>query len=99
MPTYLQSVLHAPMQTALLIAVIANAGFALTIIPAGMLCDRIGRRRVLMTATVLLLALSFPLLRLLQNPEGALLIKGLAVFIAGGAVGLLAGPGPAMLAG
>lgn len=27
-----------------------------------------------------------------------MLIKGLAVFIAGGAVGLLAGPGPAMLA-
>ncbi|MEN3259890.1 MFS transporter [Sodalis endosymbiont of Spalangia cameroni] len=98
MPTYLQSALHTHMQTALLIAVISNAGFALTIIPAGMLSDRIGRRRVLMTATVLLLALSFPLLRLLQNPEGALLIKGLAVFIAGGAVGLLAGPGPAMLA-
>lgn len=98
MPTYLQSALHTHMQTALLIAVISNAGFALTIIPAGMLSDRIGWRRVLMTATVLLLALSFPLLRLLQNPEGALLIKGLAVFIAGGAVGLLAGPGPAILA-
>ena len=98
MPTYLQSALHTHMQTALLIAVISNTGFALTIIPAGMLSDRIGRRRVLMTATVLLLALSFPLLRLLQNPEGALLIKGLAVFIAGSAVGLLAGPGPAILA-
>lgn len=98
MPTYLQSALHTHTQTALLIAVISNAGFALTIIPAGMLSNRIGRRRVLMTATVLLLALSFPLLRLLQNPEGTLLIKGLAVFIADGAVGLLAGPGPAMLA-
>lgn len=90
MPTYLQSALHIHMQTALLIAVISNAGFALTIIPAGMLSNRIGRRRVLMTATLLLLVLSFPLLRILQDPAGTLLIKGL--------VGLLAGPGPAMLA-
>ena len=35
MPTYLQSALHTGFNQALLIAVISNVGFALTIIPAG----------------------------------------------------------------
>ncbi|MDU4267590.1 MAG: MFS transporter [Enterobacter hormaechei] len=76
MPTYLQSALHTGFNQALLIAVISNIGFALTIIPSGMLSDRIGRRTVMIIATVLLLILALPLL---------------------GLVGMLAGPGPAML--
>lgn len=97
MPSYLQSSLHTSFHTALVIAVISNIGFALTIIPAGILSDRIGRRNVMVAATLMLLILALPLLKLLQNPDSGLWIKGAAVLIAGAAVGLLAGPGPAML--
>jgi MFS family permease len=98
MPTYLQSSLHTGFNTALLIAVISNLGFAATIIPAGMLSDKIGRRSVMVFAAVLLLLLALPLLHVLQDPSSTLLIKSVVVFIAGAIVGLLAGPGPAMLA-
>ncbi|MGK9175837.1 MFS transporter [Yokenella regensburgei] len=98
MPTYLQSALHTGFNQALLIAVISNVGFAVTIIPSGMLSDRIGRRTVMVTAAILLLVLALPLLKILQAESSTLLIKALVVFIAGGLVGMLAGPGPAMLA-
>ena len=42
--------------------------------------------------------LAFPLLKVLQHPESGMAIKALVVFIAGALVGMLAGPGPAMLA-
>ena len=98
MPTYLQSSLHTGFNQALLIAVISNIGFAATIIPAGMLSDKIGRRRVMVSAAILLLILALPLLHILQDTTSTLITKALVVFIAGGLVGLLAGPGPAMLA-
>ncbi|MHA6313945.1 MFS transporter [Pantoea sp. USHLN298] len=98
MPTYLQASLHTGFNQALLIAVISNLGFAATIIPAGMLSDKIGRRAVMVTAAVLLLLLALPLLNVLQAESSGLGLKALVVFIAGGIVGLLAGPGPAMLA-
>ena len=97
MPTYLQSALHTGFNQALLIAVISNVGFALTIIPAGMASDRYGRRTVMVTATILLLILALPLLKILQAESGTLAIKAGVVLIAGGLVGVLAGPGPAML--
>ena len=97
MPTYLQSSLHTGFNQALLIAVISNIGFATTIIPAGILSDKIGRRTVMLSATALLLILALPLLHILQAESSTLLIKGIVVFIAGSIVGLLAGPGPAML--
>ena len=98
MPTYLQSALHTGFNQALLIAVISNLGFAATIIPAGWLSDKIGRRRVMVAASVLILLLTFPLLKILQGETTSLAVSALVVFIAGGIVGLLAGPGPAMLA-
>ncbi|WP_455844223.1 MFS transporter [Pantoea agglomerans] len=98
MPTYLQSSLHTGFNQALLIAVISNLGFAATIIPAGILSDKIGRRSVMVIAACLLLVLALPLLKVLQAESSTLLIKALVVFVAGGIVGLLAGPGPAMLA-
>ncbi len=97
MPTYLQSALHTGFNQALLIAVISNIGFALTIIPSGMLSDRIGRRTVMIIATVLLLILALPLLKILQAETSTLAVKAIVVLIAGGLVGMLAGPGPAML--
>ena len=98
MPSYLQAVLHAGFNQALLSAVISNLGFAAAILPAGWLSDKIGRRRVMVTASVLLLLLAFPLLNLLQADSTSTALRALVVFIAGGVVGMLAGPGPAMLA-
>ncbi|KJM66238.1 MFS transporter [Pluralibacter gergoviae] len=98
MPAYLQSSLHTGFNQALLIAVISNVGFAITIIPAGVISDRIGRRKVMVIAAVMLLLLALPLLNVLQNPSSSLLTKAIVVLIAGGLVGMLAGPGPAMLA-
>ncbi|MEF3088707.1 MFS transporter [Raoultella scottii] len=98
MPAYLQSSLHTGFNQALLIAVISNIGFALTILPAGILSDKWGRRKVMVLAAALLLILALPLLKILQAESSTLLIKGAVVFIAGGLVGVLAGPGPAMLA-
>ncbi|MDI9229881.1 metabolite-proton symporter, partial [Serratia bockelmannii] len=53
---------------------------------------------VMLLATFLLLVLAFPLLKVLQDPLNGLLIKAAMVFVAGALVGMLAGPGPAMLA-
>ncbi|HEX4504076.1 MAG TPA: MFS transporter [Scandinavium sp.] len=97
MPSYLQSALHTGFNQALLIAVISNIGFAITIIPSGALSDKIGRRTVMVLAAVLLLVLALPLLKILQAESSTLLVKGIVVLIAGGLVGMLAGPGPAML--
>ncbi|WP_433275498.1 MFS transporter [Pseudonocardia xinjiangensis] len=97
MPAYLQSSLGASFQQALVATVLANAGFALTILPAGVLSDRIGRRPVMLTGTVLIVVLALPLLNILQDRGSGTFLQGLAVLVAGAVVGLIAGPGPAML--
>ncbi|GAA1289180.1 MFS transporter [Streptomyces javensis] len=98
MPSYLQATLNATFQQALVATVVANAGFALSILPAGLLSDRIGRRPVMLTGAALVVVLAFPLLNVLQDPGSSAWVQGVAVFVAGVVVGLMAGPGPAMLA-
>ncbi|MEV3988573.1 MFS transporter [Streptomyces sp. NPDC049837] len=98
MPSYLQSVLDATFRQALLATVLANAGFAAAILPAGALSDRVGRRAVMVTGAAVAALAAFPLLDLLQDPAAPTAAKGLAVCAAGAVVGLMAGPGPAMLA-
>ncbi|WP_425276702.1 MFS transporter [Streptomyces bauhiniae] len=98
LPSYLQTALHATFREALTATVLANLGFAATIIPAGLLSDRIGRRPVMLTGAGLVVVLAVPLLNLLQNQGTSTLLKGLAVLLAGAIVGLMAGPGPALLA-
>ncbi|MEU6084799.1 MFS transporter [Streptomyces sp. NPDC047108] len=98
MPGYLQSALNATFQQALVATVLANLGFAVSIIPAGLLSDRIGRRAVMLAGAALVALLAFPLLNLLQDPGASDAAKGAAVTVAGAVVGLMAGPGPAMLA-
>lgn len=98
MPSYLQATLNATFQQALVATVLANAGFALSILPAGWLSDRIGRRPVMVAGAALVVVLAFPLMNLLQDKESGNAVKGIAVFVAGVVVGLMAGPGPAMLA-
>ncbi|MFG1816424.1 MFS transporter [Kribbella sp. NPDC049174] len=98
MPSYLQATLNATFQQALVATVLANAGFAASIMPAGWLSDRIGRRPVMVAGAALVVVLAFPLMNLLQDKEAGNAAKGAAVFFAGLVVGLMAGPGPAMLA-
>ncbi|MFJ5260262.1 MFS transporter [Streptomyces sp. NPDC088387] len=98
LPSYLQNTLDASFQQALIATVLANLGFAVTILPAGLLSDRIGRRPVMLTGAVLVVVLALPLLDLLQDTGTSAGVRGLAVFCAGAVVGLMAGPGPAMLA-
>ncbi|WP_433012099.1 MFS transporter [Kribbella sp. CA-294648] len=98
MPSYLQATLNATFQQALVATVLANLGFAVSILPAGWLSDRVGRRPVMVAGAALVVVLAFPLMNLLQDKEGSNAGKGLAVFAAGLVVGLMAGPGPAMLA-
>ncbi|WP_234358583.1 MFS transporter [Streptomyces sp. NRRL B-24085] len=98
LPGYLQSTLSATFQQALIATVLANLGFAVTILPAGLLSDRVGRRPVMATGAALVVGLAVPLLNLLQDEGTSDAVKGAAVFGAGAVVGLMAGPGPAMLA-
>ena len=96
-PSYLQTSLNATFAQALIATVLANVGFASTILPAGKISDRVGRRPVMLTGTILIVAFALPLLNTLQNPDISMVLKGLGVFIAGAIVGMIAGPGPAML--
>ncbi|MFJ4630009.1 MFS transporter [Streptomyces sp. NPDC088847] len=97
LPSYLQNTLDASFQQALLATVLANVGFAVTILPAGLLSDRLGRRPVMLTGAALVVVLSVPLLNLLQSDGTSNTVKGAWVLGAGAVVGLMAGPGPAML--
>ncbi|MDR3434375.1 MAG: MFS transporter [Rouxiella aceris] len=98
MPSYLQTSLHASFLQALVATVLGNLGFALAILPAGLLSDKLGRKKVMIAAMLVVIVLSFPLLHLLQDSQSSLWAKGIAVLIAGAAIGAIAGPGPAMLA-
>ncbi|NXY94510.1 MFS transporter [Streptomyces sp. BR123] len=98
LPTHLQAVLGTSVRDALLATALANLGFAAAILPAGALSDRIGRRPVMVFGALSVVLLALPLLRLLQSPAAGPGAKAGAVLLAGALVGLLAGPGPAMLA-
>lgn len=97
LPSYLQTSLNATFQAALVATVLSNVGFALSIIPSGILSDKIGRRPVMMTGAILTTVLALPLLNILQNPDNPMWVIGATVFVAGAVVGMMAGPGPAML--
>ncbi|WP_406510475.1 MFS transporter [Streptomyces sp. NBC_00212] len=98
LPSYLQHTANVSFQQALLATVLANVGFAATILPSGELSDRIGRRPVMLAGALLVAVFALPLLNLVQDPGTPSYVKGALLLVAGAAVGLMAGPGPAMLA-
>nr|WP_242438527.1 MFS transporter [Streptomyces sp. CB00455] len=98
LPSYLQSTLGASFRDSLIATALANLGFAAAIVPAGMLSDRVGRRPVMLCGAITVTVSALPLLHLLRDPDGSAALRAAAVLGAGAAVGLLAGPGPAMLA-
>ncbi|MFT4148024.1 MAG: MFS transporter [Micrococcaceae bacterium] len=97
MPSYLQNSVGTSFRQALVATVVANLGFAATILPAGAYSDKIGRKPVMLTGTFLIVVLALPLMKVLQAEHSSLFAKSVAVFVAGACVGLIAGPGPAML--
>jgi len=97
LPSYLQTTLNATFQAALIATVIGNLGFAVMIIPAGWMSDKVGRKPLMVTGAALIAVLALPLMNLLQDTGASATTKGAGVFLAGAVVGLMAGPGPAML--
>ncbi|WP_328930532.1 MFS transporter [Streptomyces sp. NBC_00190] len=98
LPSYLQVTLGTTFQQALAATVIANLGFAAAILPAGALSDRVGRRAVMLTGSILVVLTAVPVLHLLRDPGTSVAAKAATLAAAGAMIGLLAGPGPALLA-
>ncbi|WP_345206400.1 MFS transporter, partial [Streptomyces lavendulae] len=98
LPSYLQSTLGASFREALIATTLANLGFAASILPAGRLSDRVGRRPVMLAGALAVALCALPLLHLLRDPDAAAPAKAASLLAACATVGLLAGPGPAMLA-
>ncbi|VVE55505.1 metabolite-proton symporter [Pandoraea sputorum] len=97
LPSYLHATLNTGLREALMATVLANLGFALSILPAGAASDRYGRRAVMLAGMAIVIMLALPLYALLQSGHAPLGAKVLALLVMGAAVGLVAGPGPAML--
>ncbi|WP_416237635.1 MFS transporter [Streptomyces sp. NBC_00162] len=98
LPSYLQATLGTTFQQALAATFVANLGFAAAILPAGTLSDRVGRRTVMLTGSILVVLTAVPLLHLLRDPGTSVAAKAALLAAAGAMIGLLAGPGPALLA-
>ncbi|MFC5720693.1 MFS transporter [Streptomyces gamaensis] len=98
LPTYLQHTLGLGLQQAAGATALANLGFAAAVLPAGALSDRVSRRPVMAAGAVLSALLAVPVLWTVRSGGAPTAGKALAVLAAGAAVGLMAGPGPALLA-
>ena len=97
MPSYLQVALGASFRESLVAGVVANLGFAASILPAGALSDRVGRKPIMLGGALSIAVLALPMLNLLQDNDTSTAVRFAVVFVAGAIVGLMAGPGPAML--
>ncbi|NYI70559.1 MFS family permease [Naumannella cuiyingiana] len=96
LPAYLEKALGSSVDAALTAAVLANLGFAAAILPAGWASDRVGRRPIMLLGAGATLVLALPLLWLLSADVG-IVPRAIGLLLAGASVGLMAGPGPAML--
>jgi MHS family proline/betaine transporter-like MFS transporter len=95
MISYSQSHLGLTSENALLINSVAMASMFLTIWPAAKLCDRYGRKPVLMTAILLMLALTAPAFHMMQGGEFMSVLLGQVIL--GLILGIYLAPVPAVL--
>ena len=69
MPSYLQVALGASFRESLVAGVVANLGFAASILPAGALSDRVGRKPLMLAGALSIAVLALPMLNLLQDND------------------------------
>lgn len=96
LPSYASATSDIGNATAQLLTFVGAAMFTLVIPFAGWLSDFAGRRAVMLTGAVLVTVLSYPAFVGVNTGNTTLAV--ICVGLAGGAVGMMAGPGPAMMA-
>ncbi|MGC5702719.1 MFS transporter [Pseudomonas sp. NFXW11] len=80
MTTFALTELKLPTSISMLSTLVAGAAMAVCAIAGGMLCDRFGRRRILMAPRVVLLLVLFPALQLMtEHPSPSTFLLTLAV--------------------
>ncbi|MGH3622537.1 MAG: MFS transporter, partial [Sciscionella sp.] len=82
MPSYFDSVLHINPTTSGLIVVGVEILMMCAILPLGALSDRIGRKPLLLTASLGFIVLSFPAFKLMQAGHVVTLVIGFAIVTA-----------------
>ncbi|HYW75900.1 MAG TPA: MFS transporter [Gammaproteobacteria bacterium] len=95
MPSYLQHTLHLGEKTGLVLVILIMLVMMVLVVPVGMLTDKLGGKKILMTSCVGFLLLSYPSIRLISSGSIPLAIIGL--FIIGMLLVLLLGAQPAVL--
>ena len=80
MTTFAITELHLPTGISMLSTLVAGAAMAVCAVAGGMLCDRYGRRRILMIPRIILLLVLFPALQLMtEHPSPTTFLTTLAV--------------------
>ncbi len=95
MPSYLQHTLHLGEKTGLVLVILIMLVMMVLVVPVGMLTDKLGGKKILMTSCVGFLLLSYPAIRLISSGSIPLAIIGL--FIIGMLLVLLLGAQPSVL--
>lgn len=95
LPTYFGGVLERPIVQGLTASLIGLSVYSVCVVGGGWLSDRVARWKVMMVGAIALTVLAVPCYLLLI--EGSVLSIGLAVVLFAAALGLVAGPTPALL--
>jgi MFS family permease len=96
LPVYVVKSGRMTLTTSLVMVAAANLALAVSVPLLGTLSDHIGRKPVMLTGAVGIVALAYPLARLIDTAQ-PVAVQG-ALVVAALLTGLFAGPGPAMFA-
>lgn len=96
LPTFFNGVLDRPISTGLTASLVGLSVYAVFIVLGGWLADRFDRWKVMLVGAIALALLAVPCYLLLI--DGSLVAVGIAIVAFAAALGLVAGPTPAMLA-
>ena len=95
LPTFFEGVLERPINQGLIASLVGLTAYAGFVVLGGWLSDRFARWKVMLTGAVLLAVLAIPCYQLLI--AGTTVGIGAAVLLFAAALGLVAGPTPALL--